>query len=461
MAKKTIDTGSEPEVLIQEVGSDLQVKGWDRPEVLAKSSSDNDLVLEEKDGTIHVSSSTDCVLYVPQNASIEVSNVGSSARFRSVFGGITIVNIGSGLAVRDIGPLTVENVGTEFSAKRINGALNIEKIGSNATIGDVGAVTLGSVSNQFVAKRVRGDLKVEEGIGGNAVIRDIDGLVYVRSIGGSLHLREVSSSITVDVGGNATVEFYPVSWQSYSVISGGSVHSHVPGEANATFEILSGARDIHIKTPETSQKIEEGTYTLTLGEGAASVKITAGGSVEITSREMDWEGVQDFEIDFGEEISSLAEEIAEQATRQLESQLEMLENNLNVHLSGLAPSLSTAGLSEERAQEIRERVEMAKERAADRAAAAAERARAKLELKVAAAQRKADHKIRTAAARAARKARESRGGHSFTITPPPIPTSADPVSEEERLMILQMLQEKKINVEQAEKLLSALEGRGS
>ena len=49
MAKKTIETGLKPEVNIQAIGSDLQVKGWDRREVLAKSSSDNDLILEEDD----------------------------------------------------------------------------------------------------------------------------------------------------------------------------------------------------------------------------------------------------------------------------------------------------------------------------------------------------------------------------------------------------------------------------
>jgi hypothetical protein len=304
-------------------------------------------------------------------------------------------------------------------------------------------------------------LKVAEHIGGNAVVRDVDGLLDIKSIGGSLHLREVSGDIIADVGGNATLEFSPVSWQNYSIHSGGNVRTHVPGDANATFEILSGARDIQIKTTDISEKLKQGTYTLTLGEGAASVKITAGGGVNITTREIDWEGVQDFEIDFGEEISSMAEEIAEQATRQLESQLEMLENNLNVHLSGLATTLSTTGLSEEKAREIQERVERAKERAAERAAAAAERARAKLELKVAAAERKANRKARAAAARAARKARQKRGKGGFTVMSPPSPKSVEPVSEKERLMILQMLQDKKISVEQAEKLLTALEGKGA
>jgi hypothetical protein len=36
----------------------------------------------------------------------------------------------------------------------------------------------------------------------------------------------------------------------------------------------------------------------------------------------------------------------------------------------------------------------------------------------------------------------------------------EPITEEERLLILKMLEEKKISVQEAEKLLAALEGRG-
>jgi hypothetical protein len=285
--------------------------------------------------------------------------------------------------------------------------------------------------------------------------------VMLRVVGGSLHLREISGGISAEVGGSVSAEFSPVSWQAYGIDSGGNIHCYLPGETNATIEIMSGAQDIRVKTPSQTEKITQGNYTLTLGEGAASVKLTAGGSVDIRTRDLDWLEVEDFDFDFGREISSLADEIAEQATLQIESQLEMLESNLNVYLSGLASSISSAGLSEERAKEIEERLERAKERAAQRAEAAAEKARVKLDLKVAAAQRKADRKARAAAVRAARKERQSRGERSYTILTPPPTKPEESVSEEERMMILQMLQDKKISVEQAEKLLAALEGRGS
>jgi hypothetical protein len=460
MAKKTIETTTNPQVQVRQVGNDLQVKGWDRPEVLAKSSSDNDLILEEQDGIITVSSQTDCVLYLPHEASIQIANTGTDARIRSVFGEISITNTGSNLALRDVGPVTISNVGTDFSAKRINGRLEIGHIGSSATLGDVGEIAIGSIGSQLVAKRVRGDLNVSKSVGGNTVIRDIDGQVQIKSVGGSLHLREVSGGISVDAGGNITAEFSPVSWQAYDLEAGGNLRCYLPDDINAELEITSGSRDIRVKTPEVSEKREEGHYTISLGEGAATVKLTAGGNVNVSTRDMDLEGVEDFDIDFGDEIGSMAEEIAEQASRQIEAQLEMIENNLKVHLSGLSTSLSTAGLSEEKTRELEERLEQARQRAAQRAEGAAQRAQQKIELKIAAAQRKAERKARASAARAARKERQSRGDYGFTVVAPPPPKPTEPVSEQERMMILQMLQDKKISVEQAEKLLAALEGKG-
>lgn len=462
MAKKTIETSATPKVHVLQIGNDLQVKGWDRAEVLVKSSSDNRIVLEEVDGIVNVSSPTDCVLYIPHDASLQVQNTGSSTRIRSVFGEITINNIGSALVVRDIGPMTIAHVGTDFTARRINGKLSIERVGSSATLRDVGDTTIGSVGSQLVAKRIRGDLSVENRVGGNAVIRDVDGQVLVKSAGGNLHLRDVSGGITVDVGGNTTVEFSPVSWQAYGIDASGNIRCYIPDDTNAKIEIVSGAHDIRIKTPNISEKRDEGEHTYTLGEGAAPIKLTAGGSVNITAREMDFGGVEDFEVDFGEEIGSMAEEIADQASRQIEAQLEMIENNLNAHLSGLSTSFRTAGMAEEKAAELEERLERARERAAQRAEAAAQRAQHKIELTIAAAQRKAVRKSRAAAARAARKERQSRGDRGYSIlTSPPPPKPLDPVSEQERMMILQMLQDKKIDVEQAEKLLGALEGKGS
>jgi hypothetical protein len=55
--------------------------------------------------------------------------------------------------------------------------------------------------------------------------------------------------------------------------------------------------------------------------------------------------------------------------------------------------------------------------------------------------------------------RKGWGFEGFGAAQPQAAASADPVSEEERLMILRMLEQKKISIAEAEQLLAALEAR--
>jgi hypothetical protein len=461
MAKKTLETSETPQVLVEKIGSDLQAKGWDRNEVLVKSSSDNDIVLEVRDENIFVSCPSDCVLYIPEKANLEVNHVGSNARFRSVLGNITIGKIGTDLSLRDIGAAKVETVGSDFSARRVRDELSINKVGSSALLQDTGETHIELVGNQLIAKHVRGDLQVAQ-VGSSVIARDIDGQVTFENIGGTLHLRDISGGIDAKLGGAATIDFSPVSWQAYAIQAAGNIRCQVPADANAEFEIECGAQRIHIKSPEGTETIKNGTHTLTMGDGGAPVKLTAGGSVNMITQRSSFGGSESFEVDLGGEIGSLADEIAEQTTQHIEAQMGLLEEQLNMQMAGLSSSLDASGMDEKRMRDLEDKLERAKKRATLRAEKASQRAQEKMERKIAAAQRKAERKARAAAAREARRERKRAryAGPSVIVTPPPVkPQPKEPVSEEERMMILQMLQDQKISVEQAEQLLSALEGK--
>jgi len=96
-----------------------------------------------------------------------------------------------------------------------------------------------------------------------------------------------------------------------------------------------------------------------------------------------------------------------------------------------------------------------------RAEAAGQRASIKIE----AAMRRAEAKARAAEVRARRGAGNVHANikisrWNWDLSPNEMPLEAGaPISDDERLAILKMLQEKKITVEEAEKLLAALEGK--
>ncbi len=118
---------------------------------------------------------------------------------------------------------------------------------------------------------------------------------------------------------------------------------------------------------------------------------------------------------------------------------------------------------------INRRVQAAMERANAHLEAANRRAEAasqRASMKVEAAMRRAEAKARAAEVRARRgtghmHANINIGRWNWDVTPGAEPVEPNaPVSDDERLTILKMLQEKKITLEEAEKLLAALEGKG-
>jgi hypothetical protein len=166
--------------------------------------------------------------------------------------------------------------------------------------------------------------------------------------------------------------------------------------------------------------------------------------------------VDDIEVEVGQDFESMAETITDQVTQQIESQMEMLESQLESQFGNIANILNTAGISAQKAERMSKRAREASERAQARAQEKMRRAQEKLQRKLEAARRRAEVRAR-AAERAARDRRKRAAPIDWT--PPQVDTPREPVSDEERMLILQMLEQKKITVEEAEQLLAALEGR--
>ena len=411
MVQKSLELGPAPEIFVEQVAGDLHIKGWKRSEALLKTTCENKIVFELSDKALKISCPEDCILYAPHDSKLNIQQVGKHVRLQALEGVTKIHTVGGGLTLRDVGATNVENVGAEFSAKR-----------------------------------VRGDLRVGT-IGGGARVRDIDGQFAAASIGGNLRLSDVSGGVTAVARGSARIEISPVPWQAYNITAGGNLRCHAPEDLNAEIAFSSGAQKIQLSFPNRSETVREGLYTAEFGEGGTSIQFNAGGKIELGGLDSDWDNDDSFDIHLEGDFSRMAESITRQATEQIEAQL----GSLNEHLSGLSKTLEEAGLPAERSQEIYQRLEQARLKASQRAQAAAERAQANLERKLAAAQRKAVRETR------------KQSHKSFSIDVDALQsaakTGADPVSDEERLLILKMLQDNSISVDQAEELLSALEGK--
>ena len=422
MDKQFVTTSASPHIIL-DVSGDLRLKGQDDFEVVAKSDNPDNISLEAHDDQVKIYSTGDCIVRVPRLASVQIQTAHGDAVIKALEGELTVDRVDGSLELRNVGETKITRVNGDLVARNVDGKFNVESISGNVT-----------------ARSIQGDFTVTGIIDGN------------------LNLSDVSGSVKASVNGNIMVRLDPAPGHKFEFSANGNLFCRLPEDASVEISVPRAGQvrvdlpGIHASAPVQSP------YALTLGEGDAKLTLSAGGNVVLDTHAPNWD-MEDFDIDMGEEVNRMADSVSEQISQQVDSQVRMIENQLNAQLSSLSMRLSAANLSEDQARRIEERARQASERAAARAQERMRRAQEKMEQKMSAMQRRME--MRNRERDRERAERHTHRHWNFNIpTPPEPPTPAgEPVSEDERLMILHMLEEKKISMEEADQLLSALEGK--
>ncbi len=430
MSKQYLEVGENSKVIINGNGS-VTVKGWDEPAVEAKCSNDEDVAMEQSGDEIKINSRCELTVHVPAEAKVEIEHAGGEATIRNVEGEIKVGDIGGSLKLRNTGPVQIETVKGELSAKHVEGNFGADDVYGNLS-----------------ARDIEGSFEVSGAVKGNLILEDVEG------------------SASADVYGNASLRLDPSPGMKYEFDAKGNIVCRLPGDADVKIEVKRAAKVSIVLDAEGQESVRDfgnAPYERTLGEGEASLILEANGNVTVTNPISEW-NMDDLGASIGVGFAGKAEEFAEQVSQQIESQMDMVSAQIEAQMDNLSATLSGAGLSEEEAERIAQRARDASSRAAARAQEKMRRTQEKLQHKIEEAQRRAEQKARAAERRAAGKDRRGWGfnftiGNSPSTPPPPPPPVDEPVGEDERLIILRMLEEKKITMEEADRLLSALEGK--
>ncbi len=424
MEKQIISTGDAPQIRIENVAGDLRLKGHDEAEVVGKTDSAEELVMEAAGDGVNIRCQGDLTLRVPRNASVQIIAALGEADIKGLDGSLEIETVQGDLTLRGVAETQVGKVSGELKAKNVGGSLTLEDVAGDASVRDV-----------------QGDFIVSGGIGGNLSVYDVDNDIHARA------------------AGNIKLHIDPAAGQTYILEAGGNVFCRLADEPSVVVDI-SRAGKIVINLPNVEAPAPQSAPAcLTLGDGDANLSISAAGNVVLDSHVQDWSMMGDFDLEL-EEVDEISHTIDEQIHQQVEAQLRMVQEQMDAQLATLTARLSASGLSVEQARRVEERAREASERASTRAQERMRRAQERMEQKLAAAQRKMEQKTRTVERVEASMNRRGRARIFGMNIPTPPPPPGDPVSEEERLTILRMLEQKKITMEQAEQLLSALEGKG-
>jgi len=297
--------------------------------------------------------------------------------------------------------LTIKSIAGDASIRGVLGEIEIQEAMGDLSARDVGTLSIDIVRSDFSLRGAKGNLHIKN-VQSDVSIRDVDGSVILESVADDLALRGVRGNIKVNVGDDVVIYLEPKANGEYSVNAGDDILLVLPKNANAT--VTMQGDEIDVDWPAIEKDEDATKRVVVLGDGSAKIKLTAGGDVRVTNR-----------ADAGES----AEEFGNFA-------------GLNFDWSGFGDRISReveqALRATKRAEEAGRRAERHAERHARRGKGGLEGGRWNWDFK----------------------------GMSKPPTPPAPPS--EPVSEDERMAILTMLAEKKITSQQAEDLLTALEG---
>ncbi len=303
-------------------------------------------------------------------------------------------------------------VNGDMSVRGLANGFEVDAVHGDVAIRDVGTVTIGTIESDLSLRGAQGDVHVKS-VGGDASLREVNGSLTLDSVSDDLAVHGVGGNLKVDVDDDVVVHLDPQAGQEYAVTAGDDILLVLPADANATLT-MSGD-EINVQFPDI-QPEDTTSRVVTLGDGSAQIRLDAGGDVLVTNRQDAAESADEYGNfagmmfdwgnwgrEIGQNWGNFGRQVGERASK--------------------------------RAQE-------AAERAAHKAEAAARRTERHLERKF------GKHASR----------RGAKLSWTWDSSQMPKTPKVDPVSDEERMTILRMLSEKKITSEEAEKLLSALEG---
>lgn len=323
-------TRDDPVIHLKAYGG-VQITGVDQKDVTCEIDAPQLATLVEEEGHVYVTVNAACLLRVPVKSSIDIERAMGSVMIKNISNPINVEKVLGNLVLINVGKATVGKVGGNFSAQRTAGPIRVDKVAGNLTADDVQSVSCEKVGGNCVLRNIREDCCVEKA-GGKCLVEGVVGQSTLARFGGSLKVRDITLESDVRTGGN--IELMRSSFvQDLSLKAGGNIAIALSEEqAGLNLVIRSGGHKIKIKACGDDVDVRAGQYEHQLGEGGITLTLEAGGSVSVADApEQGDDFIGDLSNRFTFEESALSEMIQERidtATRRAEAKVKAAEIRL-------------------------------------------------------------------------------------------------------------------------------------
>jgi hypothetical protein len=393
---------------IDYIGGDLILEG--NPSDVLLISGEGARLERLAEDRLRLACSSDCHVRLPRTVSAHVRDVAGDLRATALASALSVERCQADLIVRALDALLqAQFIAADARITEVNGDVQIGSVGADLALRDInGAVAIDHVGADLDVKRVSGACAVRF-VGADACLKDIHGALNIAHVETDAVLSDVLADCAIDhIGADLVLDvpFLPSRRYRFGAV-GADVRAKIRSGSAVTFSLPSGtARTINVRGVQLVCKVDRDILQVgACDDTCAEVTFEAiGGDLQLVSQGKGFSSTLEF---------SLPENLGELISSQISQQLSRLE------------------------QTLAQQAERTARRATERAKKHGERAR----------------RLWTWSGMAEVPSAPPR--------PPAPPRRETPaVTEAERMAILRMVEEHKITIDEAERLLAALEGRG-
>jgi hypothetical protein len=304
--------------------------------------------------------------------------------------------------------VTIEKVGGDATISNLIGRVVVGKVGDNLKLEKIGGGSIESVGSDCLITDTEGEIEIAR-IGDSLTAENIQGL-QAGSVGSDARFKNINAKLDVTAGDEISIQVAKPDLPEIRAKAGSDIHLFVVPEAQGQLNLSSGGEDIIVHAGGQDAELAQGSFSILLGEGGSMVSFTAGDAIRVTDRESpQWDEERpvwsdDHWKDFGIQIEQRVKEglkLAEDAMEHAARQARMAGRHAGKQVDRAMRDLEERGFNALKGRKV--------------------------------------------------------VGFSTEEEKPAGKSSKTGPSDEERMLVLRMLQEKKITVEEAEKLLTALD----
>jgi hypothetical protein len=246
MIKQQISINTDHPTVTIKASGDLIVRGWGDNSIAVKADQGSFTPADGQADSFELRTNGDCQIDVPAGAVILIRRVGGDAHLENLSAAFTMENVGG----------DVELVGLV--------AGKIDRVGGD-----------------LIVRKVAGDLSVAR-VGGDLIGQGLGGYLEAFSIGGDLKI-DGATGLRASVGGAAQCRLDALDARGVDLKTGGSLSLAIPSGARVNLTIDARGGNILVDIPGWITSVTSRRLTSARLEGAVEVYLHAGRSVDVTS----------------------------------------------------------------------------------------------------------------------------------------------------------------------------------